>query len=102
MSISIFAIYDRVASTYGTPFYSVNTQTAMRAVSHEVNHTNSMLAQNAADFELFELGSFDQDTCDFALFGFPARICSCAAFVVPEPPRSAQPSEAESVDKEVN
>lgn len=102
MSISVFAIYDRVASTYGTPFYSVNAQTAMRAVSHEVNHTNTILAQNAADFELYELGSFDQDAGAFALFDAPTRICSCAAFVVPEPPRSAQPSEAESVDKEVN
>jgi len=89
--VSVFSIYDRAASVYGTPFYSHNKQTAMRSVSAEVNRQDptSTLSTSPSDFDLFELGEFDQDTGRFTTFENPQFVFSCSGLVNQTAPLSA-------------
>lgn len=77
--VAIFTIYDRAASIYGTPFYSHNKQTALRSVAAEINRDDpsSTLASSPADFDLYELGEYDQDTGRFETFDTPQFVFSC-------------------------
>lgn len=89
--VAIFSVYDRAASIYGTPFYSHNKQTAVRSVAAEVNRDDptSTLSTAPADFDLYELGEYDQDTGRFTTFDTPQFVSSCSALVQQTAPLSA-------------
>lgn len=57
----IFSVRDVAADVYASPFTSQNAQTAMRDFGHACRDQNSQLSKNPEDFQLFQLGSFDDD-----------------------------------------
>lgn len=67
MKFDIFVVRDRVADTYGNPFFMPNTGMAIRTFRDEVNRAdaNNPLYQHSDDFDLFQCGSFDNETCIF-------------------------------------
>jgi len=68
MKYPMFAVRDIKASSFGFPFSSVNSDTATRSFSYEVNtpHPDNMLNLAPSDFELYHVGSYDSDLGAFA------------------------------------
>jgi hypothetical protein len=62
MKLHVFAVYDVKAGYYATPFMLRSQGEALRGFQNECNNPQSMLNSHPADFELFQLGTFDQDS----------------------------------------
>lgn len=78
--VHVFSVYDRASGVYGQPFFSHNQQTAIRSLASEVNRRDdptSVLSNSPSDFDLFELGQYEQDTGRFSLHENPVFLCSC-------------------------
>ncbi|WNK14522.1 MAG: nonstructural protein [Microvirus sp.] len=61
MKYFIFAVRDRAADVFGTPYYSVSRGSAIRGFSDEVNRREpgNTLSAHPEDFDLYVLGTFD-------------------------------------------
>ena len=60
----ITAIRDSASATFGKPVFTPTRAVAVRALAAEVNDgAESLLRSNPSDFELFELGTYDDATC---------------------------------------
>lgn len=59
MHKGIFSVYDVKSAIYGNPFYSSNLLTALRDFQTAASDPSSTISKYPADFQLFELGSFD-------------------------------------------
>lgn len=83
MKIKIVSIFDVKAAVYGSPFFSLNEQTAVRSFGRLVNEKGSDANQFPGDFSLFDIGQFDDSTG--TLEGMTPRIiCTAASLVKPE------------------
>lgn len=60
MLLKIFAIYDRKAGTYGQPFALQSRGVALRTLQSWVSDPASFFAKFPDDFELYEIGEFNQ------------------------------------------
>lgn len=80
----VVSVRDTVSSTFGTPFFSQNQQTALRSVRMEVNNADarSVLHTHPADFELYVLGEFDDISGSFTLRETPLCVCRLDSLVV--------------------
>lgn len=60
----ICAVKDLAIQAYGMPFYVHTKGEAIRSFSDEVNRTDgkSAVAQHPEDYELYELGTYDEAT----------------------------------------
>ncbi|AXH77586.1 MAG: nonstructural protein [Microviridae sp.] len=58
----VFSVFDKKAGVYCTPFVSHSVGTATRDFKQAVNDPNSQVCKFASDYELFELGAWDEDT----------------------------------------
>lgn len=60
----VFAVRDRAADTFGSPFCQVARGQAIRAFSDELNRSSAdnQLFLHPEDFDLYELGEFDDST----------------------------------------
>lgn len=72
----VCAVRDIKADMYGQPFFQVSLGMALRSFSDSVNRPdeNSLLFKHPADFELYHLGSFDDQTATFDLLERPYRL----------------------------
>lgn len=63
-TIEIFAVRDRATATYGKPFYAPHIGVAIRSFTNEVNRAapDNDLHNHATDFDLYHLGSYDDQT----------------------------------------
>ncbi len=64
MTNKIFTVYDSKAEAYTTPFFSQTTATAIRAFTQAANEVDHDFNRYAADYTLFELGLWDDQTAD--------------------------------------
>lgn len=60
--MKIYSIYDRATEAYQAPFFQPTGPAAIRIVKGEANREGSMLNAAPADFELWELGDFNETT----------------------------------------
>lgn len=65
MKIKMFSVQDSKADAYLEPFFSQTTETAIRSFTEAANSTDHHFYKYAADYTLFELGVFDQETGDY-------------------------------------
>lgn len=59
--MKIFALYDTGIESHAQPFFQPNAHAALRVVKANMTQ-DSMLAQHPEDFELYELGDFNEQT----------------------------------------
>lgn len=59
---SMFSVYDKKASVYCTPFVSHSEATAVRDFRQAVNDPASSVSSYASDFDLYELGTWHEDS----------------------------------------
>lgn len=73
--VTVLSVRDIVADTYGRPFFAPNVPSAVRSVRAEVNSAQGgTLNTNPDDFQLFDLGTFDDQTCRFQLYEQPVMV----------------------------
>ncbi len=63
MLLNVFSVLDVKAAHYGQPFYMANRASAQRALQMQIKQDKtSVISQYPADFQLFFLGTFDDDS----------------------------------------
>lgn len=64
MLFKVVAVKDRCLDSYGSPIFVVTTGQAVRSFTDEVNRVdvNNQMNKHPKDFELYEVGTFDNDT----------------------------------------
>ncbi|QXP08515.1 MAG: nonstructural protein [Arizlama microvirus] len=90
MQNEIFSIYDTKAQSFHKPYYSQNTQTAIREATEAAKNPDSLLSRYPEDFNLFRLGVFDQHTGIITLETAPLSIGVLNSFIKTSPSISTQ------------
>lgn len=72
MKYGMYTIRDKVAEAGGYPFCSRNNGTAARAFRDFIQKQNAMIDPN--DFELLQLGIWDEETCVLSTTSQPIKI----------------------------
>ena len=72
----ICTVKDRAADAFGRPMFVPSTGVAIRSFSDEINRNNAdnQLYNHPDDFDLYELGQFDDNTGLFALHDQPKLL----------------------------
>lgn len=77
------SVLDMVAQQYGRPFFVVSEGSAIRGFSDEINRkSDSVLFNHPTDFQLFHIGTFDDETCALDVFVAPKLLVAGSAVVV--------------------
>jgi len=76
MILNICTVKDRAADAYGRPMFVPSTGVAIRSFSDEINRNNAenQLYNHPDDFDLYELGQFDDNTGLFTLHEQPKLL----------------------------
>lgn len=76
MKYQIISVWDRVAAVYGAPQCVASTGSAIRSFGDEVNRAaqDNQFYMHPDDFDLFHLGSFDDQDADWELFDKPKQL----------------------------
>lgn len=59
MNKFIYAVYDKKAQVYGTPFYSITAATALRDFGHAAKDPANEIGRYPEDFSLWYFGMWD-------------------------------------------
>ena len=59
MLMRVFAVYDSKALAYMQPFFSNSNGAAIRAFADVIEEKNSPISKRPGDYQLYEIGSFD-------------------------------------------
>ena len=72
----IVAVKDRAAETFGRPMFVPAIGVALRSFSDEINRNdpNNQLYNHPDDFDIYELGSFDDSTAEFQIKNNPELL----------------------------
>lgn len=60
--MKIFTVHDAKASYYLPPFFARTKGEAVRTFTQAVNDPQHQIGQNHADYTLFEIGDYDEQT----------------------------------------
>lgn len=61
MKIGVFSAWDRKTGVYTMPFYAVTRGQAQRTLADGMQEPNSIVGRHPEDFQLFQVGTFDDD-----------------------------------------
>jgi len=70
--LKVFTVYDSAVGAYMQPFFMQSAGQAIRAMSDTLQSTEHQFSKHPADFTLFEIGTYDEETGK--LFSLPAYI----------------------------
>lgn len=70
----MYTVHDGKAAFYSPPFYARTNAEAIRTFTQAVNDPNHEIGRNYADFSLFELGAFDEQTGLLSVLKSPAIL----------------------------
>lgn len=76
----VCSVFDKKASVFCTPFFSQNQSTAVRDFSFGVQDPNSQISSFAGDYDLFVLGSWDEEAGSLCPHDKPEFICNGGQF----------------------
>jgi hypothetical protein len=76
MILKICAVKDLAAELYARPMFFQHENLAARSFNNEINRKDDAnpLYTNPTDFELYYLGTFDEETGEFKLESPPTRM----------------------------
>jgi len=76
MKLNICTVKDRAAEAYGRPMFVPSTGVALRSFSDEINRNSAdnQLYNHPDDFDLYDLGIFDDNTGLFELHDQPKLL----------------------------
>lgn len=82
MKTMMFSVFDSKAAIFGTPFFMLREQMAIRAITDMVNDPETMIAKHPEDFSLYHLGVFDDENGDIEMCK-PRNIATASSLVKP-------------------
>ena len=65
MRYKIVCVRDRAADVYGQPIFVSSLGAALRSFGDEVNNKESVFSKHPDDYDLYELGEFDDSSAVF-------------------------------------
>jgi len=76
MKLTLCTVKDRAADAYGRPMFVPSTGIAIRSFSDEINRQSedNQMYNHSDDFDLYELGEFDDNTGLFSLHDQPKLL----------------------------
>lgn len=74
MILYVIAMRDRVAQIYGQPVFVGNVASAIRSFGDQINDPQSQVSKHPNDYDLFELGSFDDESGRFTNLDQPRQL----------------------------
>lgn len=74
MKMKVFSIRDSKGEMYNTPFYKLNDRDATFDFKRLVNDKQSLPGQYPKDYDLYALGTFDDQTGKFICLDQPQHI----------------------------
>jgi len=76
MKLTLCTVKDRAADAYGRPMFVPSTGIAIRSFSDEINRASedNQMYNHSDDFDLYELGEFDDNTGLFSLHDQPKLL----------------------------
>lgn len=90
MILKVFSVYDVKACAYMQPFFAVNSGSALRSFDDAVMDEKSIFAKHPGDYQLFELGTFD-DSVGLLTSLVPVKCLANAADFAGRKPASEVP-----------
>lgn len=78
MILKVFGVYDSKALGYLQPFFSNSVGSAIRAFADASNEDRSPICKHPGDYQLYELGTFDDNSGLLAAM-VPNKLLGCAA-----------------------
>ena len=70
----VLSVRDAAMNGFMRPFCAPNVGSAIRSFSDEVLRKDSEMNRHSSDYELFELGTFDEDTGRFSQLSDPRSV----------------------------
>lgn len=81
MRLFAYSVLDKKAATYGTPFFTSHTAHAVRMVQQAANDATTSLGRYPADFALYEIGYFDDQSAELVPIGQIKFVCELVSLV---------------------
>lgn len=75
-------VRDAAVVAYMRPFCVPASGAAIRGFSDEVNRAESEMHKHPEDYELFEMGTFEEETGQFELLPVPRSLARAKDFIV--------------------
>lgn len=80
----VVSIFDRLAEVYSRPVFVATEALAVRSFSDEVNNAEGGdLGKHPGDYDLYVLGSFDDNTGRFGMEDYPRLLIKGVSAVNP-------------------
>ncbi len=76
MKMHMFTVYDLKAAAYITPFFLPTVAQAKRAFNDCVADTNHQFGLHPEDYDLYSLGTYDNESTQFNIFTEPKLVTS--------------------------
>lgn len=80
MRLKVFAVYDSQLAAYFHPFYCPHEAIAKRSFSATANDPTSQIYAHPADFTLFEIATWDDETSKFENHNQPINYGNAAVY----------------------
>ena len=74
MKYGIYSLFDIKSGAYAQPFYAPNRAVALRHLEAGREDENSLLSKFPGDFQLFELGTFNDEAGNIEVSTVPTLI----------------------------
>lgn len=74
MNLTIVAIHDRATDAYSTPIFVHTTGQAIRGFQDEINEPNNPMSKHPDDYDLYQLGEYDNATGAFTNLKEPRQL----------------------------
>lgn len=87
MKLKVFALRDVKADAFGSPFFVPNDGIARRVLSEWVRQPGSDVAKYPAEFMLFEIGEYDNESALLTPTVPTVMICSASSCLPKPDPR---------------
>lgn len=68
MNKYMFVVYDNKAELFGSPFYSVRKESAMRDFLRAAESPESEIHHTPADYDLYCLGQYEDENATFVIY----------------------------------
>lgn len=76
MKLVVCSLFDRGVQAYGRPMFVSHINQAVRSLTDETNNPESELNKHPDDYDLYELGEFDDSHARFVLYDDPKFVCA--------------------------
>jgi hypothetical protein len=84
MKYTVCAVKDRAVDAFNRPLFVPTVGVAIRSFTDEVNRKDSELATHPEDYDLYELGSWDDQTAKFTELEVPRVITRAQDIAIKE------------------